>query len=335
MTGITALADKENNLAKKIENQNESSTPAIKADENRMSSLNNSKSDILASKTTKSDVLASKTTKSDVLASKTTKSDVEVKTDDGKKTENNSESVQTSNSADESAFVQSKMETIPFLDEASSAPPPVSGIERRKAPPTSQVGILGPPPAALLPTPSLLGRTWMGLGEVGLLPTPGSLQNVNFNKNEIVKAKTNTVAPSLTRKDEQGSYNFDASPMDMEMSSPEGDIIDQMNEEFWKQQQQPGRARKTENEGSKSRDVLAEFMVNEQSLVEEPYEPGSGPVIGEESEEDLNSITDPKERRKREKQHQREKTKVQVRLWKQVTVIYKGWYLHDCYSNSR
>lgn len=288
LTGTTALADKENNLPQKIENQNGSAKPAIKADKNSMAT--------------------SKNLKPDVSTSKTTKPDVEIKTEDAKKTGNNySESVQTSNSADESAFVQSRVETIPFLDEASSAPPTISDIGLHKAPPTLQVGILGTPPTRL-PTLSLPGRTWMGLGEVGLLPTPGSLQNINFNKNEIDKAETNTV----TRKDE-GRNNFDASPIDMEMSSPEGDIIDQMNEEFWKQQQQ-NRVRKTENEESKSRDVLAEFMGNEQSLVEEPYEPGSGPVIGEESEEDLNSITDPKERRKREKQQQKEKTKVQVRL---------------------
>ena len=272
-----------------MENQNGSSKPAVKTDKNSMST--------------------SKNLKPDVLASKTTKPDVEIKTDDAKKTGNNySESVQTSNSADKSAFVQSKVETIPFLDEASSAPLTISDVGLHKAPPTSQVGILGTPPTGLLPTLSLPGRTWMGLGEVGLLPTPGSLQNINFNKNEIDKAKTNTV----TRKDE-GRNNFDTSPIDMEMSSPEGDIIDQMNEEFWKQQQQ-NRVRKTENEEGKSRDVLAEFMGNEQSLVEEPYEPGSGPVIGEESDEDLNSITDPKERRKREKQQEKEKTKVQVRL---------------------
>ena len=74
----------------------------------------------------------------------------------------------------------------------------------------------------------------------------------------------------------------------------------------------------------------------EQCSFEEPYEPESGLIIGEEYE-DLNNIADPKERRKKEKQQQKEKTKVQVnvRLESKASIVvnlprcwtFSGFYL--------
>lgn len=103
----------------------------------------------------------------------------------------------------------------------------------------------------------------------------------------------------------------------MEMSSPEGDIIDRLNEEFWKQQQQnQSSVKKTKQE--KPKEMFVEPVINKQSLFEEPYEPESGLIITEDYDEDLTNITDPKERRRRQKEQQKEKTKVQVRLIKQL-----------------
>lgn len=126
--------------------------------------------------------------------------------------------------------------------------------------------------------------------------------------------------------------------MDMEMSSPEGDIIDRMNEEFWRQQQQqPVGMNQAEVEGRQSRDdFTVESEGNEQCSFEEPYEPESGLIIGEEYE-DLNNIADPKERRKKEKQQQKEKTKVQelidklhrqARVEEEVKHVLKAYYKH-------
>lgn len=240
-----------------------------------------------------------------------------------KKTTDNAASSQELEESDKSTFLSSKLETIPFLDEAPPAPPPVSGDrEHHNGPASSQLGLLGPPPAhlGLLPTPTFHGQPWAGLrnvtgvmglnlpkGSQGLLPTPGTLQKLYSNEKDFDKAKKGKVEPGITRN-EEGRNNFNSSPMDMEMSSPEGDIIDRMNEEFWKQQQ--SSVKKTKQE--EPRQVFLESVITEQSSFEEPYEPESGLIINDELEEDWNSITDPKERRKRQKEKQKEKTKVQV-----------------------
>lgn len=287
-------------------------TPAHKGDEKSISSSEDSKSNILASKTAKTDI--------------------------GDKTDSNADLAQTSLESNRSAFAQSKAETIPFLDEAHPVPPLVSDAGLHNAPPTTQLGILGPPTTGTgLRTPPLHGRTWMGLGEVDPLSAQSSLQNLNSSKKEIAKAKKENLEQFVNRQDE-GRNNLNASPMDMEMSSPEGDIIDQMNEEFWKQQQNQSGVNKTETEEGKSKEFFVESVPNEQSPGEEPYEPESGLIIGEEFEEDLTSITDPKERRKREKQQQKEKTKVQVRLQAFsshlviliCTVYYKKGRINNC-----
>lgn len=284
LKGVTALADKENKLLQTLQDQNGSSNlqskSTINSDEQSLSTLSDSKS-----------------------GSKASKSDIKDDDDHIKKTGNNVNSSPITNTHDKSTFVQSKPETIPFLDENPYVPPPVDGVGTQNSDPVSQLGTLGPPPA-------LHDRMWLGLGQVGLLPAPGSQQNVNSGKNDIKKSKLDSRDQSVTRKDD-GRNVFDGSPVDMEMSSPEGDIIDQMNEEFWKQQQKSSLSA-TESEDSKSREEAANPVVHGQSSVEEPYEPESGLLIGEESEEDLTKITDPKERRKREKQQEKEKTKVQV-----------------------
>lgn len=278
----------------------------------------------------------SKDSISTFLHEKTTTVTVDAdKSDHIKKTNDSAASAQTSEESDKSMFLSSKLETIPFLDEAPPpAPPPVSADRKLPNTPTaSQLGLLGSPPTqiGLLPTPTFNGQPWTGLRNLagvtsgniskssqGLLPTPGTLQTLYSGEKDIDKVKKGKFEPFVTRK-EEGRNNFSlvVSPMDMEMSSPEGDIIDKLNEEFWKQQQQnQSSVKKTKQEEPKEKFV--EPVINiKQSSFEEPYEPESGLIITEEYDEDLNSITDPKERRRRQKEQQREKTKVQVTLLRQ------------------
>ena len=262
------------------------------------------------------------------LLEKTTTVTVDTnKTDHVKKINDSSASAQMLEESDKSTFLPSKLETIPFLDEVPPAPPPISGDpELPNTTAASQLGLLGFPPTqmGLLPTPTFNGQPWTGLRNLtsvisgnipkssqGLLPTPGTLQKLYSGEKDQVK--TSKFEPFVTRK-EEGRNNFKlvVSPIDMEMSSPEGDIIDRLNEEFWKQQQQnQSTVKKTKQE--KPKEKFVEPAINKQSLFEEPYEPESGLIITEEYDEDLNSITDPKERRRRQKEQQKEKTKVQVR----------------------
>lgn len=253
------------------------------------------------------------------------------KTDHIKKTSDSAASAQTLEESDKSMFLSSKLETIPFLDEVPPAPPPVSGdLKLPNTPAASQLGLLGSPPTqiGLLPTPTFNGQPWTSLRNLpgvtsgniskssqGLLPTPGTLKKLYSGEKDIDKVKKGKFEPIVTTT-EEGRNNFSlvVSPMDMEMSSPEGDIIDKLNEEFWKQQQQnQSSVKKMKQEEPKEKFV--EPVINiKQSSFEEPYEPESGLIITEEYDEDLNNITDPKERRRRQKEQQREKTKVQVRL---------------------
>ena len=300
-TGIDVTG---NSIPQEMENQDVSSSlqpgsaaskPAIKADEQGISNSEDSKLDI--------------------SVSGAAKMDIKDKTDHMKKIDNDTDSEQCSTNSDKSAFMQSKLETIPFLDETPTIPPPVDGGKVHNAASASQLGHLGPSPAdtGLPPMPTLQGQTWRNLSEVGLLPD--AVQKLNSNKNELEREKKDNIESFLTRNSE-GRNIFNTSPMDMEMSSPEGDIIDRMNEEFWKQQQHhQSDVNKIESEA------------NEQTSFEEPYEPESGLIIGEEYEEDLNNISDPKERRRREKEQQKEKTKVQVlKIVSKCTIISWPWF---------
>ena len=246
--------------------------------------------------------------------------------DSAKETTDNDTINQTLEECEKSAFLPSKVETIPFLGDIPPAPPPENrDLQRPIIPAPSQLGLLGPPPVGmgLLPTPLFHGQSWAGLktemrgiglniprGSQGLLPTPGTLPKLSAKEDDIGKIKKEPFIASTG----DGKFNFNSSPMDMEMSSPEGDIIDRLNEEFWKQQQQqqenPDSVKKTVRE--EPRELFVESAVHKQSSSEEPYEPETGVLIPEEFEEDLNSITDPKERKKKEKEQQKEKTKVQV-----------------------
>ena len=277
----------------------------------------------------------SKDSISTFLLEKTTTVKVDAdKTDHIKKTNDSAASAKTSEESDKSMFLSSKLETIPFLDEAPPAPPPVSGdLELPNTPAASQLGLLGSPltQIGLLPIPTFNGQPWTGLRNLagvtsgniskssqGLLPRPGTLQKLYSGEKDIDKLKKGKFEPFVTRK-EEGRNNFSLvlSPMDMEMSSPEGDIIDKLNEEFWKQQHEnQSSVKKTKQEEPKEKFVEPEINIK-QSLLEEPYEPESGLIFAEEYDEDLNSITDPKERRRRQKEQQREKTKVQVTLLRQ------------------
>ena len=250
------------------------------------------------------------------------------KTDHGKMTNDIAASAQMLEESDKSTFLSSKMETIPFLDEVPPAPPPISGdYEQPNTTAASQLGLLGSPltQTGLLPTPTFDDQAWKSLinlagvtsGNIpksspGLLPTPGTLPKLYSGEKDVDKVKKGKFEPFVTRKEERkNDFNFIVSPMDMEMSSPEGDIIDRLNEEFWKQQQQnQSSVKKTKQEKPKET-FVEKAVINKQSLSEEPYEPESGLIITE-FEEELNSITDPKERRRREKEQQKEKTKVQV-----------------------
>ena len=266
------------------------------------------------------------------LLEKTTTVTVDTdKTDHVKKTSDSAASAQMLEESDKSTFLSSKHETIPFLDEAPPAPPLISGDhELPNTTATSQLGLLGSPPTqmGLLPTPTFDGQPWTGLRNLagvvsgnipkssqGLLPTPGTLQKLYSGEKNIDKVKKGKFEPFVTRKEEgRNNFNLVVSPIDMEMSSPEGDIIDRLNEEFWKQQQQQNQSSVKKTKQEKPKEKVVEPVINKQSLFEEPYEPESGLIITEEYDEDLNSITDPKERRRRQKEQQKEKTKVQVRL---------------------
>lgn len=270
----------------------------------------------------------SKDNNSVYVLEKTTSVDTN-KTDHGKMTNDSVASAQMLEESGKSTFLPSKLETIPFLDEAPPAPPPISrDCEDPNTTAASQLSILGSSPTqmGLLPTPTFDGQAWKGLinlasvtsGNIlkssqGLLPTPGTLPKLYSGEKDVGKVKKGKCEPFVTRKEEgRKNFNLVVSPLDMEMSSPEGDIIDRLNEEFWKQQQQnQSSVKKTKQEKPKET-FVEQAVINKQSLFEEPYEPESGLIITEEFEEDLNSITDPKERRRRQKEQQKEKTKVQV-----------------------
>ena len=255
-----------NNVPQKEENQDGSSRIQQASSDTAKSAIKANGQNISASKTAE-------------LA----KTVFEDKPDQLEKRNSDNESLQASINTNKSAFRQSKLEVIPFLDEAPSTQPPVGSSTVHPA--KSQVDIKGSSPLA-------------GTGK---------------KQNELQKAK-DIIQSSITRIN-KAPNNVNVSPMDMEMSSPEGDIIDRMNEEFWRQQQQqPVGMNQAEVEGRQSRDdFTVESEGNEQCSFEEPYEPESGLIIGEEYE-DLNNIADPKERRKKEKQQQKEKTKVQVNV---------------------
>ena len=236
-----------------------------------------------------------KTDKSVIKASKSDSADNSGYT---KKSENNGKPSQASNPGNKLAFKQTKAESIPFLDEASFIPPPVQEVEN-----TSTKSHLGPPLTGKgQGTPTVYDSSKMSTGGNDSLPV------VSVNKSEFDKGQTGFSNQSVERKDKEDS-NFTMSPSDMEMSSPEGDIIDQMNEEFWKQQHL-----NTNKTGGQSKQVAADAIIQEQeqSFSDELYEPESGLLVEEEIE-DLKNITDPKERKKRLKQKEKEKTKVQVR----------------------
>lgn len=310
MNGNKEKVCKENDTPQEMKPQHSGisdtqSTPVDSAvkDEQSISNTEDSKANISVSTSEKTDT---------VDACKTDHDHV-------KKTNDDTVSSQELKESDKSAFLSSKLETIPFLDEVPPAPPPVSeNREHHNAPASSQLGLLGPPPGrmGLLPTPTFHSQPWASLGVLalnlakgsqGLLPTPGT-QKLYSNEKDFDKAKKGKIEPGITRN-EEARNNFNSSPMDMEMSSPEGDIIDRMNEEFWKQQQ--SSVKKTKKE--EPRQVFVDSVITEQSSFEEPYEPESGVIINDEFQ-DWNSITDPKERRKRQKEQQKEKTKVQVSL---------------------
>lgn len=276
------------------------------------------------------------------------------KTDHGKMTNDSAASVQMLEESDKSTFLSSKLESIPFLDEAPPPPPPISGdCEPPNTTAASQLGLLGSPPTqmGLLPTPTFDGQPWKGLinlagvksGDIpksyqGLLPTPGTFPKLYSGEKDVDKVKKGKFESFGTRKEEgKNNFNLVLSPMDMEMSSPEGDIIDRLNEEFWKQQKQnQSSVKKTKQEKPKET-FVERAVINKQSLFEEPYEPESGLIITEEFEEDLNNITDPKERRRRQKEQQKEKTKVQelidklhrqARVEEEVKHVLKAYYKH-------
>ena len=264
-----------NNVPQKEENQDGSSRIQQASSDTAESVIKTNGQSISASKT--------------VEAAKTVFED---KPDQLKKRISDNESSQASTNTNKSAFMQSKLEAIPFLDEAPPTQPPVGSSTVHPA--KSQVDIKGSSPLA-------------GTGK---------------KQNELQTAK-DIIESSITRIN-KATNNVDVSPMDMEMSSPEGDIIDRMNEEFWRQQQQqqpPVGMNQTEVEGRQSREgFTVESGGNEQCSFEEPYEPESGLIIVEEFE-DLNNIADPKERRKKEKQQQKEKTKVQVRFESKASIV--------------
>lgn len=272
------VAKKEEKKEEKVKTGREKNVPQKEENQDGSPRIQQASSDTAESaiKANGQNISASKTAE----AAKTVFED---KPDQLEKRNSDNESLQASTNTNKSAFMQSKLEVIPFLDEAPSTQPPVGSSTVHPA--KSQVDIKGSSPLA-------------GTGK---------------KQNELQTAK-DIIQSSITRIN-KAPNNVNVSPMDMEMSSPEGDIIDRMNEEFWRQQQkQPVGMNQAEVEGRQSREgFTVESEGNEQCSFEEPYEPESGLIIGEEYE-DLNNIADPKERRKKEKQQEKEKTKVQVNV---------------------
>lgn len=230
---------------------------------------------------------------------KASKSDSEDNSGYAKRSENDAKPSQASDSGDK----LTKAESIPFLDEASFIPPPVQEVENTST--KSHLSILDPPFTGKgqgTPVAHNSSKTSTGGND--------SLSIVSVNKSEFDKGQTGISNQSVETKDKgEDSNYFTLSPLDMEMSSPEGDIIDQMNEEFWKEQQL-----NTNKTGGQSKQVTADAIIQEQeqSFSDDPYEPESSLLV-EEEPEDLKNITDPKERKKRLKQKEKERTKVQVR----------------------
>ena len=158
------------------------------------------------------------------------------------------------------------------------------------------------------------------LGKIGLLHNVPQLGDVNsaqakLAREQLANCSDNEINPG--RKDKctlavpvQEEWNkiVKSSPIDMEMSSPEGDIIDRLNEEFWKQQHEDSGRQLDELE---MRNAFVEHATIEPLPADEPYEPEVGLLI-DDLEEDINDIMDPKERKKRQREKQHEKTKVQV-----------------------
>ena len=222
-----------------------------------------------------------------------------------KKSENDVKLSEASGSGDKLAFTQTKAESIPFLDEASFIPPPVKEVESTST--KSPLSILDPPLTGKSQAPPMVHDSSKMRSRAN-----DSLPIVSVNKSEFDKGQAGVSNQSVEMKDkgEESNY-FTMSPLDMEMSSPEGDIIDQMNEEFWKQQQL-----NTNKTGGQSKqdeaDVIIQEQEQEQSFSDDPYEPETRLLVEEETE-DLENITDPKERKKRLKQKEKERTKVQVR----------------------
>lgn len=320
MAGIVSLADKETNVPQKLDNENGSSNsksePVLIPDEQCMS--------------------MSKDVKADVSTSKDAKYGDEDFTKHTKKAENKAEPVQTSNPDDKSAFVQTKPESIPFLDETPYIPPTLQGGGVENTSTKSLLGISGSPSVGkgLVLTSAIHNNPNMGSGGDDHLPYPGSCHVINVDKTEMHKTRNDGFGQPVPKKD-NGRNSFSASPLDMEMSSPGGDVIDQMNEEFWKQQQHS--ASETEFAEIQSRQAVVDSVVHEQSSIDEPYEPESGLLVEDEFEEDLKFITDPKERKKRQKQQEKDKTKVQelidrlhrqARVEEEVKHALKAYYKH-------
>lgn len=234
---------------------------------------------------------------------KASKSDSEDNSGYTKKSEKDAKLSQASGSGDKLAFMQTKAESIPFLDEASFIPPPVKEVENTST--KSPLSILDPPLKGKGQAPPMVHDS-SKTSFRGNDPLP----IVSVNKSEFDKGQAGVSNQSVEMKGkgEESNY-FTMSLSDMEMSSPEGDIIDQMNEEFWKQQQL-----NTNKTGGQSKQDEADAIIQEQeqSFSDDPYEPESRLLVEEETE-DLENITDPKERKKRLKQKEKERTKVQVR----------------------
>lgn len=255
-------------------------------------------------------------------------------TDGVQKTTDDSTVHQSAEESGKSAFMPSKFESIPFLGDT----PPGAISENREL----QLPIIPAPGGrGLLPIPSFPAHPWMQLnsivhgvglnkpkGSQSLLPKPGTLPNIPAKDGNIDKIRK----------------NLSSSPMDMEMSSPEGDIIDKLNEEFWRQQEQQNQdnAKNMDHEGIEL--VSVDSIKNDQYSVDEPYEPETGVLISDEFQEDLDSITDPNERKKLEKKQQKEKTKVQelidrlhrqARVEEEVKHVLKAYYKHKDISKEQ
>lgn len=302
LSGIVPLADKESKLP-----QNVNGSSNLKSQPETVAILKHEKTD-----------------KSMIKASKSNSEDNRGYT---KKSENDAKLPQASGSGDKLAFTQTKAESIPFLDEASFITPPVKEVENTST--KSPLSILDPPLTGK-------GRAPPMVHDSSKTSSRGndSLPIVSVNKSEFDKGQAGVSNQSVEMKDrgEESNY-FAMSPLDMEMSSPEGDIIDQMNEEFWKQQQL-----NTNKTGGQSKQDEADAIIQEQeqSFSDDPYEPESRLLVEEEME-DLENITDPKERKKRLKQKEKERTKVQelldrlhrqARVEEEVKHALKAYYKH-------